>query len=78
MIFQKLPNLRVAFAHGGGSFGYTLGRISHGFHVRPDLCAIDNNYDPYKVTFLKVSFSVDVDNVYIPLPRARRVNKNTS
>lgn len=45
-IFEKLPNLRVAFAHGGGSFPYTLGRISHGHKVRPDLCAIDNENTP--------------------------------
>lgn len=43
---EKLPNLRLAFAHGGGSFPSTIGRISHGFHVRPDLCAVDNNVDP--------------------------------
>lgn len=24
----------------------TLGRISHGFDVRPDLCAVDNNHHP--------------------------------
>lgn len=45
-IFEKLPNLRVAFAHGGGSFPATLGRIEHGFHVRPDLCAVDNKKSP--------------------------------
>ena len=45
-VFEKLPNLRVAFAHGGGSFPATIGRIEHGFKVRPDLCAIDNNVNP--------------------------------
>lgn len=45
-IFEKLPNLRVAFAHGGGSFPATIGRIEHGFNVRPDLCAVDNNINP--------------------------------
>lgn len=45
---EKLPNLRVAFAHGGGSFPATIGRIEHGFKVRPDLCAIDNNINPKK------------------------------
>lgn len=45
-VFEKLPNLRVCFAHGGGSFPLTIGRISHGFEVRPDLCAIDNNFNP--------------------------------
>ena len=45
-IFERLPNLRVAFAHGGGSFPATISRIQHGFDVRPDLCAIDNNVAP--------------------------------
>jgi aminocarboxymuconate-semialdehyde decarboxylase len=45
-IFERLPNLRVAFAHGGGSFPSTVGRVAHGFEVRPDLCAIDNNVNP--------------------------------
>ncbi|MGD1841836.1 MAG: amidohydrolase family protein [Thermonemataceae bacterium] len=45
-IFEKFPRLRVAFAHGGGSFPATIGRIEHGFNVRPDLCAIDNNVNP--------------------------------
>jgi aminocarboxymuconate-semialdehyde decarboxylase len=45
-VFEKLPNLRVAFAHGGGSFPSTVGRIEHGFNCRPDLVAIDNNVNP--------------------------------
>ena len=45
-IFEKYPRLRVAFAHGGGSFPYTLGRIQHGFKVRPDLVAVDNPLSP--------------------------------
>ena len=43
-VFKQLPDLRVAFAHGGGAFPATVGRIQHGFNVRPDLCAIDNKY----------------------------------
>jgi len=45
-VFEKLPKLRVAFAHGGGSFPSTIGRIEHGFECRPDLVAIDNNHNP--------------------------------
>lgn len=45
-VFERLPKLRVAFAHGGGSFPSTIGRIEHGFNVRPDLCAIDNDVNP--------------------------------
>lgn len=45
-VFERLKNLRVAFAHGGGSFPATISRIEHGFNVRPDLCAIDNKVNP--------------------------------
>ena len=47
-VFERLPNLRVAFAHGGGAFPAILGRVQHGFNVRPDLCAVDNKIDPVK------------------------------
>jgi len=45
-VFERLPNLRVAFAHGGGSFPATIGRIEHGYNCRPDLVAIDNPINP--------------------------------
>ena len=45
-IFERFPKLRVAFAHGGGSFPITIGRIQHGYDVRPDLTAIDNQVSP--------------------------------
>ena len=45
-VFQRLPDLRVAFAHGGGSFPSTIGRIEHGYNCRPDLVAIDNDVNP--------------------------------
>ena len=45
-VLEKFPNLKLAFAHGGGSFPGTIGRIEHGFKVRPDLCAIDTPKNP--------------------------------
>ncbi|KAG5459501.1 MAG: hypothetical protein BJ554DRAFT_84 [Olpidium bornovanus] len=39
-VLERHPHLKVAFAHGGGSFIGTVGRIAHGFKARPDLCAI--------------------------------------
>ncbi|XP_066433425.1 2-amino-3-carboxymuconate-6-semialdehyde decarboxylase isoform X2 [Eleutherodactylus coqui] len=47
-IFEKFPKLRVCFAHGGGAFPFTVGRIDHGFNVRPDLCAIRSTVPPRK------------------------------
>lgn len=46
-VFEKFKNLRFAFAHGGGSFPATIGRIAHGFEMRPDLVAIDNSVNPH-------------------------------
>ncbi|MFZ5661483.1 MAG: amidohydrolase family protein [Pseudomonadota bacterium] len=45
-VLERLPNLRVCMAHGGGSFPYTIGRIEHGFNMRPDLVATDNPRNP--------------------------------
>jgi aminocarboxymuconate-semialdehyde decarboxylase len=45
-VFERFPDLRVAFAHGGGAFPFTIGRIDHAFHVRPDLVAIDSQTEP--------------------------------
>jgi aminocarboxymuconate-semialdehyde decarboxylase len=45
-VFERFPKLRVAFAHGGGAFPFTAGRIEHAFHVRPDLVAVDNKKNP--------------------------------
>ena len=45
-VLSTFPKLRVAFAHGGGSFPLTIGRIEHGFNVRPDLVAVNNPVNP--------------------------------
>jgi len=45
-VLERLPRLRVCLAHGGGSFPFTLGRIEHGFRMRPDLVATDNPRSP--------------------------------
>ncbi|HLS71069.1 MAG TPA: amidohydrolase family protein [Chitinophagaceae bacterium] len=47
-VMERYPNLRFAFAHGGGSFPATIGRIEHGYVCRPDLTAIDNDHNPRK------------------------------
>lgn len=45
-VLERLPGLRVCFAHGGGAFPFTIGRIEHGFNMRPDLVATDNSVNP--------------------------------
>jgi aminocarboxymuconate-semialdehyde decarboxylase len=45
-VLERLPRLRIAFAHGGGAFPGTIGRIEHGFQCRPDLVAVENPINP--------------------------------
>ncbi len=45
-VLQKLPQLKIMFAHGGGSFPGILGRLEHGFVARPDLVAHRNPHPP--------------------------------
>ena len=45
-VLERLPKLKICLAHGGGSFPYTIGRIEHGFNMRPDLVATDNPRNP--------------------------------
>lgn len=47
-VLERFPKLKFCFAHGGGSFPYTIGRIQHGHDVRPDLCAVNNPIAPRK------------------------------
>lgn len=45
-VLERYPGIHFNFAHAGGSFLPTIGRIEHGFHCRPDLVAIDNPVNP--------------------------------
>lgn len=45
-VLERLPRLRICFAHGGGAFPGTLGRIDHGFRARPDLCQTNTRIPP--------------------------------
>jgi aminocarboxymuconate-semialdehyde decarboxylase len=47
-LLEKLPKLKIMFAHGGGSFPGILGRLEHGFVARPDLVAHRNPHPPSK------------------------------
>jgi aminocarboxymuconate-semialdehyde decarboxylase len=35
-VLERLPDLRICFAHGGGAFPFTLARLNHGWRVRPE------------------------------------------
>ncbi len=45
-IFDRFPSLKVLFSHASGAFPFTLGRIAHGYNVRPDLCNVNNIANP--------------------------------
>jgi aminocarboxymuconate-semialdehyde decarboxylase len=45
-VMERLPRLRIAFAHGGGAAPMTLGRWDHGFRERPDLCQTATSIAP--------------------------------
>eukprot|EP00762_Andalucia_godoyi_P008583 ANDGO_04597.mRNA.1 2-amino-3-carboxymuconate-6-semialdehyde decarboxylase len=55
-VLERLPTLRIGLAHGGGSFPFCLGRVQHGWEVRPDLCAVDNKHPPTKYVAQKHFF----------------------
>lgn len=78
---EKLPRLRICFAHGGGSFPATIGRIEHGFLVRPDLCAVDNQKNPRdyvrKIYYDSLVHSAEMLDYLIKLAGAERVALGT-
>src|SRR4051812_32290309 len=45
-VFERFPKLRVAFAHGGGAFPFTIARTEPSFPVPPFLPAKKNNTTP--------------------------------
>lgn len=44
--FQIIKSLYFLFLFIGGAFPYLVGRVEHGFNVRPDLCATENPFTP--------------------------------
>lgn len=62
-VLERLPALRIGFAHGGGAFPALAGRLEHGFAARPDLVAVDNPHPPsrYLGRFWVDSLTHDAD-----------------
>lgn len=46
-VHERLPKLRVMYAHGGGAFPAMLGRLNHGAACRPDLFKEASKLSPY-------------------------------
>lgn len=52
--FDRLPrNLRICFAHGGGSFAFLLGRLENAWHNREDRVMLGSDY-PFPLGELRV------------------------
>jgi aminocarboxymuconate-semialdehyde decarboxylase len=80
-VLERLPRLRVAFAHGGGAFPWTLGRIEHAFAVRPDLCAVATRTSPrqqlHRLYFDSLVLDAEALRYLIGLAGAERVALGT-
>lgn len=78
---EKLPRLRICFAHGGGSFPATIGRIEQGFLARPDLCAVDNCRNPKdyvrRIYYDSLVYSPEMLDYLINLAGADRIALGT-
>jgi aminocarboxymuconate-semialdehyde decarboxylase len=46
-LLEKLPDLKICFAHGGGHLPYIMGRIHHGYLVRPE-CKAEIGRSPWE------------------------------
>lgn len=46
-VHERLPGLRVLYAHGGGAFTGLIGRLEHGSYCRPDLFRDASSLDPF-------------------------------
>ncbi|MEI3609162.1 amidohydrolase family protein [Pseudogracilibacillus sp. SO10305] len=72
-VIEKFPNLKVCFAHGGGSFPYIIPRLDQGWKVWPHLRKTEHppshytknfyfdslNYDPLNLQYLIDRFGDD-------------------
>lgn len=73
-VLDRFPKLRLCFAHGGGAFPGTVGRIQHGFEARPDLCATQTKRGP--IEYLRTDAAPArfwVDSLTHDEPTLRRV-----
>jgi len=63
-VLERLPDLRICFAHGGGAFPFTLARLNHGWHVRPEgPAAIPKEPREYAKRLYFDSLTLSADNL---------------
>lgn len=62
-VMDKYPNLKICFAHGGGSLPYLIGRLDKGWKVWPHLRLIQNPPSYYAKKFYYDSLVNDPANI---------------
>ncbi len=66
-VLERLPDLRICFAHGGGAFPFTLPRLNHGWKVRPEgPAAIPREPGEYARRLYFDSLTLSAENPEIP------------
>ena len=68
-VMEKFPNLKVCFAHGGGSFPYILPRLDQGWNVWPHLRKTSKPPSHYAKNFYFDSLNYDPLNLKLLVDR---------
>ncbi|MEH7178928.1 amidohydrolase family protein [Neobacillus vireti] len=68
-MLDKLPNLKICFAHGGGSLPYILPRMDKGWEVWPDTRNTENPPSSYAKKLYYDSLVYDPDNLKFMIER---------
>lgn len=68
-VMEKFPNLKICFAHGGGSFPYILPRLDQGWNVWPHLRKINKPPSHYAKKFYFDSLNYDPKNLHYLIDR---------
>jgi aminocarboxymuconate-semialdehyde decarboxylase len=76
-LLETFPNLRLCFAHAGGTYPYIQGRLDHGYRVRPQECGTAIPHPPSyylgKLYFDSISFSYSALRFLIDLVGSDRL-----
>ncbi|MEG0471677.1 MAG: amidohydrolase family protein [Solibacillus sp.] len=68
-VMEKCPNLKVCFAHGGGSFPYILPRLDQGWKVWPDIRKTEHPPSYYTKNFYFDSLVYEPQNLQYLIDR---------
>ncbi|MCR8644507.1 amidohydrolase [Paenibacillus sp. N1-5-1-14] len=68
-VIEKFPNLKICFAHGGGSFPFILPRLDQGWNVWPHLRVTEHPPSHYTKNFYFDSLNYDPLNLKLMIDR---------